>query len=361
MNGHSVGKKNDAERKERFSFLNPLVSVKPWRLFELCDLSIMPPFLRRCSQSILTAHWTSKIPLIQPNGSPASIAARLLLRTLDTYKDLKAPSDNSHFSIIDFCSGAGGPVPKFEHLVNADRTEKGLAPIPFLLTDIKPHLDSWIAAVENSDRLSFVPQPVDATNPPAAAISESSGSTSRALGHGYNARNDSRVFRLYCLAFHHFDDEMAAKVLKSTMDTAEGFAILELQERRLGSLVLMLLDFYLLFFVGIFWFWREPLILIFTYVFPILPFVQSFDGFVSALRTRTFDEVISLIPTKEVVAYDPGNQDGSPEEEVREGPVWDAKSQLWFARRGDWVFEGGRELHTWPIGYMNWVVGRKIQ
>lgn len=223
-------------------------------------------------------------------------------------------------------------------------------PIPFLLTDIQPHLDAWMAASSRSANLSFIPQPVDATNPPVAVIS--SGSATSASGRDEAFASDSRVFRLYCLAFHHFDDTMARKTLKSSIETADGFAVVELQDRRVGSLVLMLLDFFLVLMVTPLWFGGDRLHLFFTFVVPVLPFIQAFDGFVSCLRTRTFEEVMALV--EEAM---PGEERSALVRTV----VGAEGRELVRTTRGDWVFEGERELHTWPLGYMNSIVGRRIR
>jgi hypothetical protein len=226
--------------------------------------------------------------------------------------------------------------------VNQKRARKGQKPIPFLLTDIRPHLDAWMKVSSKSEYLSFIPQPVDATDPPISVISETSN------GSNQNSRfsSDTRVFRLYCLSFHHFTDSLARKVLKSTLATSDGFAIIELQDRHLSSLLLICLFFPLQFATTLFWFWRDPLQLIFTYLIPVIPFIVTFDGFVSCLRTRNFEEIMRLVE----------KEDG--EEDV-DSTVDEEGREVKHARRGDWVFKGMSEVHSWPLGYMNWVVGYK--
>jgi hypothetical protein len=227
--------------------------------------------------------------------------------------------------------------------VNEKRLELGQHPIPFLLTDIRPHLDAWLQACAKSENLSFIPQPVDATGPPIAVTSATSSAHGRE-----NSRfsSDTRVFRLYCLSFHHFPDDLARKVLKSTLETADGFAIIELQDRYLSSLLLICAFFPLQFLTTLFWFWRDPLQLIFTYVIPVIPCIVTFDGWVSCLRTRSFEEIMAL------VAKDDGASGISStiDEEGR---------NFQQAKRKDWVFKAMHQVHTWPLGYMNWVVGYK--
>lgn len=137
----------------------------------------------------------------------------------------------------------------------------------------------------------------------------------------------------------------AKRVLKSTLETSDAFAIIELQDRRLGSLVLMLLEYWLLLLVTMFWFWHDELHLLLTYTVPVLPFIHSWDGFVSCLRTRTFEETIRLV------------------ESVQGIPQGDhaLKGNAIVTKRGDWLFSHSRTLHTWPIGYMEVTFGKKIE
>ena len=290
-----------------------------------------------------------------------------------------------------------------EQHVNTQRAAQGLPAIPFLLSDIQPHLGAWMDAAARSANLSFVPQPVDAADPPIAATSTTStaeaaaaaanrtfrvahgrtatgrggGSSGKkqaaapagagaATGNGdssteeqegntdndddYGFSTNTRVFRLYCLSFHHFNDTAAKRVLASTLATADGFAIVELQDRRVASLLLVALDAFLIVLAGLFWFWRDPLHLILIYVVPLVPFTCVFDGFVSCLRTREFEEVLALV-------------DGDRGEVERNGGVChetdDEGNAIRTARVGEWVFEGGRLEHTWPLGHLNYVIGLK--
>jgi hypothetical protein len=198
-----------------------------------------------------------------------------------------------------------------------------------------------------SENLSFIPQKVDATDPPIAVTSLSS--TNGQSSNGEFA-SDTRVFRLYCLSFHHFDDELAKKVLKSTMETADGFAIIELQDRKLGSLCLIFGHIAYMFASTVFYFWKDPLQLLLTYIVPVLPAVVTFDGLVSCLRVRTFSEIIGLLKGTN------GNKKGEGAIQIVED---DKGRELETARSGKWSFEAGSELHSWPCGSMNWIVGIK--
>ena len=196
-----------------------------------------------------------------------------------------------------------------------------------------------------SDHLSFIPQPVDASNPQFSVISSTTpGDKEAALRKGLQS-NGGKVFRLFCLSFHHFDDETARRVLKSTLETSDAFAIVELQDRNIGSLAIMFLEFWLLLAVTVFWFWHDELHLLLTYAMPILPAVHAYDGFVSCLRTRTFAETMRLVDS---VQKSPKRRDGPMTGEV-------------MCTQGGWTFTNQRTLHTWPIGYMSVIFGKKTE
>lgn len=159
------------------------------------------------------------------------------------------------------------------------------------------------------------------------------------------------MFHLFCLSFHHFSDEAASKVMRSTLETSDGFAIIELQDRALGTLILMAGEFALLMLLTVFWFPHDWTHLAFTYWIPVLPFVQLWDGLVSCLRTRTFAEVLSLAETalgeKAKIIEVASEEKGGSREDIT------------IALCGDWRFTRVRSLHTWPFGHMNAVVGHK--
>jgi hypothetical protein len=155
---------------------------------------------------------------------------------------------------------------------------------------------------------------------------------------------------LYCLSFHHFPDGVAEKVLQSSMSTSDGFAIIELQRRDLASVALILGHVMHMFLTTWLWFWKDPLMFLMTYIIPVVPVVVTFDGVVSCLRTRGFEEVVALVDAEDVGRS--GKKDTEIAIEVdKEG------REIKVVRRNGWVLRGGSELHTWPVGYMNWVVG----
>ncbi|KAK3381674.1 hypothetical protein B0H63DRAFT_416557 [Podospora didyma] len=315
--------------------------VPRMHLFEIDDMAWFPAFLRAKVQAALTIAWTTHVPILQ-KSSPARLVAKLLTSNLKTtVRD---------YVFIDFCAGAGGPTPSIEKHLNqtigsaapptatttsssspssttgptyagvvANGTGGGAAhgePVRFVLTDLHPHVEDWRKASSSSPNISYVTESVDAANAPADLVG-------RYKGEG------KKVFRLFNLAFHHFDDPLAKAILKNTVETSDGFGIFELQERNLLGLITCVL-----FGIGILlaapyyaFIWRSPATLFFTYVIPILPFVLVFDGWMSALRTRTPDEVEALLRAC-------GAEGGVDEWEVR----------------------SGRDTFMWPVGKLNWII-----
>ena len=83
-------------------------------------------------------------------------------------------------------------------------------PVRFVLTDLHPHEENWRRAAERSANIGYEASSVDAANVPPAMLD------------GYK-KDGKKVFRLFNLAFHHFDDPLAKAILKNTVETSDGF------------------------------------------------------------------------------------------------------------------------------------------
>ncbi|ROW13444.1 hypothetical protein VPNG_04400 [Cytospora leucostoma] len=268
---------------------------------------INPPFhpwFRGKVQTALTEAWNSRNPLIQPI-SPARIVARLL-------EDHLGDRLSDHV-FVDFCAGGGGPTPSVERYINEDLSlslspsssrrlngssngngKAAREPVQFVLTDLHPHIENWSQAASRSPNLHFSPGPVDASDAPADLLTSRLETTLPP-----SVTRTKKPFRLYNLAFHHFDDPLARPILRNTIETSDGFAIFELQDRSVrGFLAPCLFGIGILLTAPAYaWRWRSPSTLFWCWIIPILPFVLVFDGWISALRTRTVDEVEVLMRT----------------------------------------------------------------
>lgn len=187
-----------------------------------------------------------------------------------------------------------------------------------MLTDLHPNTESWARAAARSEHIGYEPKSVDAAHAP------------RELVDGYTSKG-KKVFRLFNLAFHHFDDPLAKAILKNTLETSDGFAIMELQGRDLLSFIMpAILGIGCFIFAPLYaWRLRSFSVLIFTYLIPIIPFVLVFDGYISALRTRTPDEVEALMKSC-------------------------------GGRTEGWEFKSGKEIYMPPVGSVRWIVAEKI-
>ncbi|KAF4971107.1 hypothetical protein FSARC_1998 [Fusarium sarcochroum] len=246
--------------------------VPRFHLFEIDDQTWFPAFLRARVQDGLTRAWLSNTPL--QSRSPASLSAQVLIEQLST--------SLSDFTFIDFCAGGGGPTPSMARTVNAHLRSQGSDPVRFILTDLHPNVEAWDRVAQKNPLLTYERTSVDATAAPKHLVRRDDG---------------TKPFRLFNLAFHHFDDDLAKAILRDTVETSEGLAIFELQDRSLASVLAVT-------FLGIGAFlsaplfaikWRSPSTFFFSCLIPILPFVLMFDGYISALRTRTPDEVEALL------------------------------------------------------------------
>lgn len=169
-----------------------------------------PQYLREKVQDYLTLGWINRFPVIQ-SITPAALAAQILTRVL-------GPSRVGDYVYVDFASGAGGPTPYIEQHLNQTLRDQGQDPVQFVLTDISPHVSAWDAITKKSDNVAYVRHSVDATDAPPA--SELLASVPEASSDACRGR---KVMRLFSLAFHHFDDPLAAKVLENTLKTSDGF------------------------------------------------------------------------------------------------------------------------------------------
>lgn len=102
-----------------------------------------------------------------------------------------------------------------------NRLQTSRPSIPFLLTDLHPHLSSWKSLTKSSptSSLSYISSPVDATRFPPG-ITSSSLSADPKDEEGVNKAQKN--FRTFCLAFHHFDEDGARRVLEDSMRSSEG-------------------------------------------------------------------------------------------------------------------------------------------
>lgn len=190
-------------------------------------------------------------------------------------------------SIVDVCSGSGGPWLDLSQQLRGNAAEYSI-----LLTDKFPNL----AAFENvkaasANGIDFYRSPVDATKVPA----ELDG------------------FRTMFSSFHHFPPAQARAILQDAVDAKQGIGIFEVTSRTAPAVAMMFLWFLtpFVFTPSIRPFrWSR---LLYTYALPIIPLVLLFDGLVSCLRTyqpRELRELIEGVAAPEY-RWEAGEQSGT--------------------------------------------------
>ncbi|KAF2214671.1 hypothetical protein CERZMDRAFT_95063 [Cercospora zeae-maydis SCOH1-5] len=327
------------------SWLDTLNLAIPGRRWQLVDDLGDLWFLAFLESYIITCRTTLPPPglgtsrYVVQTQSPAALAAEVI------HEHVQALGiDEQPWRVIDMCSGSGRLASCIESSVNSRRLATTQKPVSFQLSDLHPHaqLDAWMDQASRSQNLTFIPQAVHPARPPFAAISSTTrGDKDAALQQGYES-NGTRVYRLMS-SFHRFDENQAVAILQSTLQTADAFAIIELQERRVLSLFLILLETWICFLFSIFWFRADVTHLLFTYLIPLLPVMQCLDRMVSCLRTRSTEETIALV-----------EKAAGHERRLRSSP-----HEVDCVEIHDWTITRHRLLHTWPIGHMIIFTGSK--
>jgi hypothetical protein len=191
---------------------------------------------------------------------------------LQSVIDSSANSTTDRQSIVDLCSGGGGPwLDLSRTLRNAEGDSAGLQ---ILLTDKYPNLDAFRSVSASSDhRITFYSDSVDAMNVP------------RAL----------KGLRTMFTSFHHFSPEDARAILQNAVDAGESVGIFEITRRAPSAIGFIFAGILLLFL-------HIPRIrpfrwsrLLWTYLIPIIPLVMLFDGIVSCLRTYRPQELREIV------------------------------------------------------------------
>jgi len=80
------------------------------RYIEFHEQSYIPAFIRQPIQDMLTLAWTARVPVLQQQA-PAELAVDVLERVVDGL------STGGNTSVVDFCSGAGGPIQTIERIM----------------------------------------------------------------------------------------------------------------------------------------------------------------------------------------------------------------------------------------------------
>lgn len=231
--------------------------MKRIHLFEFEDLAWFPDWLRKClTRIMMVLH-----KLLNTSEEMADLVNRALKYT-----------DNN--TIIDLCSGSGGPMPEVLEILK----KKFHVPEPrLIMTDLFP--DREYAAQFNTDKneeIIYLTDKVDA------------------------ARIDADLTGLRTMvgSLHHMKPEDARKILKNTMDSIQPFLAFEISDnsfRRALWWVVIPVNILSALAVSLLarpFTWQQ---FVFTYLIPIIPIVYAWDGAVSNARTYTLQDMDILL------------------------------------------------------------------
>ncbi|PRQ04161.1 hypothetical protein ENSA5_10260 [Enhygromyxa salina] len=229
-------------------------------LFEFHDQTWCPALLREAVTDCVNAAWTftgfwrNAVPHVED----------LLERTGER-------------SILDLCSGSGGPAPRIVHALAGRMPElrvelSDLFPKPASVDALSPELRA---------RVHYLEQPVDALAVPA----EFAG------------------LRTVFGAFHHFRPAEAIELLRSASGSGRPLAVFEFQRRTLLRSIIPPMGLVGLSPLVAHWTaprrWWRPLL---TAV-PVIPALWAWDSFATIMRTYTPAELVGLAEQARAPGY----------------------------------------------------------
>lgn len=171
-------------------------------------------------------------------------------------------------ALVDLCSGSGGPsigiVEELSSLLKKD--------IKLYLTDKFPNREVF----EKVRSKSVIPilESVDAQN--------------------VSLRLDLKGMRTLFTSFHHFKPENAQKILQDTVDKQMPIGIFEITERKFSSFFTLIVAPITCLIFSFFLRPRKFGRFFWTYLFPVVPILYTWDGIVSNLRTYSKKELMEM-------------------------------------------------------------------
>jgi hypothetical protein len=184
-------------------------------------------------------------------------------------------------NVVDLCSGRGELVLALYEALSSEGID-----VEFTLTDKFPNLIAFrYISSQHPLKLHYVTGSVDATKVPP----ELAG------------------LRTIFNAFHHFPPRAARRVLEDAVKAGQPICIFEIPERRLLTIISLLLTPLFVVFATPFirpFRWKR---LLWTYLIPLVPFMCCWDGVISQLRAYTIAELSELTHGLEDYEWSAGN------------------------------------------------------
>ena len=172
-------------------------------------------------------------------------------------------------TIVDCCSGTGGPIKRLRNYFDQHQKKD----VTIFLTDKFPNLQSFGKfEKEYPENIVGVTESIDACELPATL----------------------KGMRTFFSSFHHFKPECATQILQDAVDNEVPIAIFETTQRHPIDLIQALLSPVAVWLILPFTrrlTWKK---FIFTYLIPITPFAFMWDYFVSIFRTYSIKELQAM-------------------------------------------------------------------
>ncbi len=236
--------------------------VKRIQAFEFCDQAWLPSWLREAFHDCLSFVHLANRPYEHFSSHIADWAKK-----------------SGAEEVLDLASGGGDHIT----LLHKVALRKGVSLPRFVVSDLYPNRDDYevLRAQLGDGVIGYIEKSVSALN----------------------VQSDIRHWSMFT-AFHHFSPDAARQLLQEFVNKGDAFCIVELTRRTWSDMALMLLGLPLHLLAPFFakrFTWPKFL---FTTIIPIVPLMVAFDGVVSALRSYTKDEIISMLPQGALEGFD---------------------------------------------------------
>ncbi len=218
-------------------------------LFEFEDLGWMPKFFRRSITDLLT-YQIDRFGIYEA--------------TID--KLVEVLDKTNHDTIVDLCSGSGGP----SFGIRKKASEIKGRDFRLILTDKYPNLEAFAAVQEKN--VQPISTSVDATK----------------------VSSDLKGLRTLFTAFHHFKPKQAQSILQSAVEAKMPIGIFEITERKPASFMTLIVAPITCLIFSLFIRPRKVSQIFWTYIIPVIPFLYTWDGLISNMRTYTKEELLGM-------------------------------------------------------------------
>ena len=181
--------------------------------------------------------------------------------------------------IVDLCSGGGGAMEQISQNINRQSDNK----IQIVLTDKFPNVNAFqLLATKSKGDISFLETSIDASNVPSTLLG----------------------FRTIFSAFHHFSKPFAKSVIQNAVYAKSGIGIFDGGDKNIFIIIGLILikPFIFIFCTPFFKPFRFSR-LFFTYLIPIIPVCQIWDGIVSIIRLYKPNELLKVATEVDTETY----------------------------------------------------------